>query len=93
MVYSFEIIGLPRLCFAGRDGQQEIFPVSPVIVALTNPIHLRLFDRKIALFGGLVLLCVFVQTIELFFDRGGTFQLLGCEIGYVHERQYSTGVN
>ena len=36
------------------------FPVSEVPAAVTNPIHYRLLHRKIALFGGLVLLCVFV---------------------------------
>jgi len=45
--------------------------VSEVIAALTNPIPARLFDRKIALFGGLVLLCVFVGQ-GVFFIRANS---------------------
>lgn len=45
--------------------------MSEVIAVLTNPIHLRLFHRKIALFGGLALLCVFVGQ-GVFFIRANS---------------------
>jgi hypothetical protein len=45
--------------------------VSEVLPAVTNPIHYRLFHRKIALLGGLVLLCVFVGQ-GVFFIRANS---------------------
>jgi len=47
------------------------FPLSEAIAAVANLIHYRLFYRKTALFGGLVLLCVFAAQ-GVFFIRANS---------------------